>query len=156
MLPISTQRDDVIEDQRALVAGAPLSVGQLAELNAIPNRLEDLRIQLNATIGVTLGLAFATTLAAAFLIRRWVTRPIERLARAVRSARTGKVGVIAPQGPPEIADLARDVDAMRLQMNRALYDRPPPRRRHDRVAVPGATRVRRLTLDRCGRVAVAC
>jgi serine phosphatase RsbU (regulator of sigma subunit) len=122
MLRISTQRDDVVTQQRALVASAPLDNAQQAELNATQNRLADLRIQLNATIGVVLGLAFATTLAAAFLIRRWVTRPIERLARAVRSARSGKVGVIAPQGPPEIADLARDVDAMRLQMNRALYD----------------------------------
>jgi serine phosphatase RsbU (regulator of sigma subunit) len=122
MLRISTQRDDVVTQQRALVASAPLDNAQQAELNATQNRLEDLRIQLNATIGVVLGLALATTLAAAFLIRRWVTRPIERLARAVRNARSGKVGVIAPQGPPEIADLARDVDAMRLQMNRALYD----------------------------------
>jgi serine phosphatase RsbU (regulator of sigma subunit) len=122
VLRISTQRDDVIKDQRALVAAAPLGNAQQVELNATQNRLEDLRIQLNATIGVTLGLALATTLAAAFLIRRWVTRPIERLARAVRNARAGKVGVIAPQGPTEIADLARDVDAMRLQMNRALYD----------------------------------
>jgi serine phosphatase RsbU (regulator of sigma subunit) len=122
VLRISTQRDDVIKDQRALVAATPSGEARQAELSATQNRLEDLRIQLNATIGVILGLAFATTLAAAVLIRRWVTRPIERLARAVRSARTGKVGVIAPQGPPEIADLARDVDAMRLQMNRALYD----------------------------------
>jgi serine phosphatase RsbU (regulator of sigma subunit) len=122
MLRISTQRDDVVTQQRTLVAAAPLDNAQQAELRATQNRLEDLRIQLNATIGVVLGLAFATTLAAAFLVRRWVTRPIERLGRAVRSARTGKVGVIAPQGPPEIADLARDVDAMRLQMNRALYD----------------------------------
>jgi serine phosphatase RsbU (regulator of sigma subunit) len=122
VLRVSTQRDDVIKDQRALVAATPSGEARQAELSATQNRLEDLRIQLNATIGVILGLAFATTLAAAVLIRRWVTRPIERLARAVRSARTGKVGVIAPQGPPEIADLARDVDAMRLQMNRALYD----------------------------------
>lgn len=122
MLRISTQRDDVVTQQRALVAAAPLDNAQQAELRATQNRLEDLRIQLNATIGVVLGLALATTLAAAFLVRRWVTRPIERLGRAVRSARTGKVGVIAPQGPPEIAELARDVDAMRLQMNRALYD----------------------------------
>jgi serine phosphatase RsbU (regulator of sigma subunit) len=122
MLRISTQRDDVVTQQGSLVATAPLDNAQQAELSATQNRLEDLRIQLNATIGVVLGLAFATTLVAAFLIRRWVTRPIDRLARAVRSARTGQVGVIAPQGPPEIADLARDVDAMRLQMNRALYD----------------------------------
>lgn len=121
-LRISTQRDDLVKQQRALVAAAPLDNAQQAELSATQNRLEDLRIQLNATIGVVLGLAFATTLAAAFLTRRWVTRPLERLARAVRSARAGRVGVIAPQGPAEIADLARDVDAMRLQMNRALYD----------------------------------
>jgi serine phosphatase RsbU (regulator of sigma subunit) len=122
VLRISTQRDDLVNQQRTLVAAAPLDKAQQAELSATQNRLEDLRIQLNATIAVVLGLAFATTLAAAFLTRRWVTRPIERLARAVRSARVGRVGVIAPQGPPEIADLARDVDAMRLQMNRALYD----------------------------------
>jgi sigma-B regulation protein RsbU (phosphoserine phosphatase) len=122
VLRITTQRDDLITKQSALVAAVPLDNAQQAELSATQNRLEDLRIQLNATLGILLGLAFATTLAAAFLTRRWVTRPIERLARAVRSARAGKVGVIAPQGPPEIADLARDVDAMRLQMNRALFD----------------------------------
>jgi serine phosphatase RsbU (regulator of sigma subunit) len=66
--------------------------------------------------------ALATTLVAAFLVRRWVTRPLDRVGRAVRSARAGKVGVVPPHGPPEIADLARDVDNMRLQMNRALYD----------------------------------
>src|SRR5205823_6483159 len=81
------------------VAAAPLDNAQQAELSAAQTRLEDLRIQLNATIGVVLGLAFATTLAAAFLTRRWVTRPLERLAGAVRSARAGRVGVIAPQGP---------------------------------------------------------
>ncbi|HMG25913.1 MAG TPA: SpoIIE family protein phosphatase [Acidimicrobiia bacterium] len=122
VLRISTERDDVITQQRALVADAPLDNAQQAQLRAMQNRLEDLRYQLNATIAIVLGLAFATTLAAVFLIRRWVTRPIERLARAVRNARAGKIGVIAPQGPPEIADLARDVDAMRLQMNRALFD----------------------------------
>ena len=122
VLRISTQRDDVVTQQRALVADAPLDGAQQAELRSTQNRLEDLRIQLNATIAIVLGLAFAATLAAALLVRRWVTRPVERLARAVRNARAGKVGVIAPQGPPEIADLARDVDALRLQMNRALFD----------------------------------
>ncbi|HMF84306.1 MAG TPA: HAMP domain-containing protein, partial [Acidimicrobiia bacterium] len=122
VLRISTERDDVITQQRALVAASPLDAAQQEALRATQTRLEDLRFQLNTTIGVVLGLAFATTIVGSFLVRRWVTRPIERLARAVRNARTGKVGVIAPQGPPEIADLARDVDAMRLQMNRALFD----------------------------------
>ena len=122
VLRISTERDDVITQQRSLVADAPLDAAQQARLHGMENRLDDLRIQLNTTIGIVLGLAFATTLAGAFLVRRWVTRPIERLARSVRNARAGRIGVIAPQGPPEIADLARDVDAMRLQMNRALFD----------------------------------
>jgi sigma-B regulation protein RsbU (phosphoserine phosphatase) len=122
VLRISTQRDDVATQQRALVATAPLDAAQQARLGAMQDRLEDLRFQLNTTIAIVLGLAFATTLAAVVLVRRWVTRPVDRLARAVRNARTGKVGVIAPQGPPEIADLARDVDAMRVQMNRALFD----------------------------------
>ena len=122
VLRISTERDDVVTQQRALVADAPLDSAQQAQLRATQNRLEDLRYQLNTTIAIVLGLALATTLLAAFLVRRWVTRPLERLARAVRNARAGKIGVITPQGPPEIADLARDVDAMRLQMNRALFD----------------------------------
>ena len=122
MLRISAQRDDAVTEQRELIAGAQLNAEREAALRAAENRLDDLRTQLNITIGVALGVALATTLVAVFLVRRWVTRPLDRVGRAVRSARAGKVGVVPPHGPPEIADLARDVDTMRLQMNRALYD----------------------------------
>ena len=122
VLRISAQRDDAASTQRELVAQANVSPTQQAALNKSESRLNDLRTQLNITIGAVLGVAFVTTLIAAFLVRRWVTRPIDRVSRAVRSARSGHVGVIPPHGPPEIADLARDVDTMRLQMNRALYD----------------------------------
>jgi serine phosphatase RsbU (regulator of sigma subunit) len=122
VLRISAQRDDAVTEQRELIAGAQLNAEREAALRAGENRLDDLRTQLNITIGLALGMALATTLVAAFLVRRWVTRPLDRVGRAVRSARAGKVGVVPPHGPPEIADLARDVDTMRLQMNRALYD----------------------------------
>lgn len=122
VLRISALRDDAVAEQRELVADAQLTPDGEVALRASQGRLEDLRTQLNITIGAVLGVAFATTLVAAVLVRRWVTRPLDRVARAVRSARTGKVGVVPPHGPPEIADLARDVDTMRLQMNRALYD----------------------------------
>jgi sigma-B regulation protein RsbU (phosphoserine phosphatase) len=122
VLRITTQRDDAVTRQRELVAGAQLSSDRQAALRATESRLDDLRSQLNVTIGVALGMAFATTLIAALLVRRWVTRPLDRVARAVRSARSGQIGVVPPHGPPEIANLARDVDTMRLQMNRALYD----------------------------------
>lgn len=122
VLVISAERDDAAAEQRELIAGAQLSPGRDAALRANERRLDELRTQLNVTIGALLGVAVATTLVAAWLVRRWVTRPLHRVARAVRSARAGKVGVVPPHGPPEIADLARDVDTMRLQMNRALYD----------------------------------
>jgi serine phosphatase RsbU (regulator of sigma subunit) len=122
VLRISALRDDAVAEQRELVADAQLTPSDEAALRASESRLDDLRTQLNITIGAVLGVAFATTLVVAFLIRRWVTRPLDRVGRAVRSARAGKVGVVPPHGPPEIADLARDVDTMRLQMNRALYD----------------------------------
>lgn len=122
VLVISAERDDAAAEQRELIAGAQLSPGRDAALRANERRLDELRTQLNVTIGGLLGVAVATTLVAAWLVRRWVTRPLHRVARAVRSARAGKVGVVPPHGPPEIADLARDVDTMRLQMNRALYD----------------------------------
>jgi HAMP domain-containing protein len=122
VLRISAERDNAAADQQALISQADLSPTTQATLRSGANHLSDLRTQLNITIGVTLGVAFVMTLVAAFLVRRWVTRPIDRVARAVRSARSGHVGVIPPQGPPEIADLARDVDTMRLQMNRALFD----------------------------------
>jgi serine phosphatase RsbU (regulator of sigma subunit) len=122
VLRISAQRDDAVAEQRELIAGVQLTPEREAALRAGETRLDELRTQLNITIGVALGVALATTLVAAFLVRRWVTRPLDRVGRAVRSARAGKVGVVPPHGPPEIADLARDVDNMRLQMNRALYD----------------------------------
>jgi serine phosphatase RsbU (regulator of sigma subunit) len=122
VLRISAERDDAISEQRSLIAGAQLTTDREAALRASEARLDDLRTQLNITIGAILGVAILTTLVAALLIRRWVTRPLRRVGRAVRSARAGKVGVVPPHGPPEIADLARDVDNMRLQMNRALYD----------------------------------
>jgi serine phosphatase RsbU (regulator of sigma subunit) len=122
VLRISALRDDAVADQRELVADASLTPESESSLRASVSRIDDLRTQLNITIGAVLGVAFATTLVAAFLVRRWVTRPLDRVGRAVRSARAGKVGIVPPHGPPEIADLARDVDTMRLQMNRALYD----------------------------------
>lgn len=122
VLRISAERDDAVTDQRALIADAQLSPEREAAMRATASRLDELRTQLNITIGAILGVAFVTTLVAALLIRKWVTSPLQRVGRAVRSARAGRVGVVPPHGPPEIADLARDVDTMRLQMNRALYD----------------------------------
>ena len=57
-------------------------------------------------------------LAAAWLIRRWVTRPIDRLISDVRRARAGQLDDrIRATGPPEIAELAEDIEDMRRSID---------------------------------------
>lgn len=122
VLWITTERNEEITEQRALIPTSALDRSELAALMATQRRLEDLRTRLTITIFTTLGAALVTTLAAAVLVRRWITRPLDQVGRAIRGARVGEIGLIAPHGPPEIADLARDADAIRGRMNRALYD----------------------------------
>lgn len=119
---ITGERNQEINEQGALIETASLSSADRASLMQSQDRLDDLRTRLTITIAVTLGAALVTTIIAGVLVRRWVTRPIDRVSEAVRSAREGDLGVIAPDGPPEIAELARDVDAMRVSRNRALFD----------------------------------
>ena len=60
---------------------------------------------------------------AAYLIRRWVTRPIDALAREVRRVRAGSLdSPIEATGPPEFATLALDIDAMRGRIQQQLAE----------------------------------
>ena len=60
---------------------------------------------------------------AAFLIRRWVTRPIDALGDEVRRVRAGALdSPIRIAGPPELPSLALDVDAMRGRIRQQLVD----------------------------------
>jgi CHASE3 domain sensor protein len=57
------------------------------------------------------------------LVTRWVTQPIERLARAVRSAAAGRLREPIPAaGPRDLADLGSDIDAMRRRLLSELDD----------------------------------
>ena len=116
------ERDAEIDEQTKLIETSSLSARDRAALIQSQERLDDLRNQLTIAILATLGAALATTVVAGFLVRRWVVQPIDRVTEAVRGAREGELGVIPPSGPPEIAELARGVDAMRLSRNRALFD----------------------------------
>ncbi len=106
---------------RARVAG--LSGALNAETLAAEQHLNDVRRTITALfIGIAL-VAAVGTLAAAFLIRRWVTRPIEQLAGDVRRVREGSLdATIAPVGSPELAALAFDVDAMRNRIRDQLVE----------------------------------
>jgi sigma-B regulation protein RsbU (phosphoserine phosphatase) len=118
----SRQRDDVTDTQTMLIETSSLSAVDRAALVASQERLDDIRLRFRIGIGVILGAALVTTVAAAFLVRRWVVQPIDQVTKAVHGAREGELGVIPPTGPPEIAELARGVDAMRLSRNRAMFD----------------------------------
>ena len=118
----SVQRDDATETQTMLIETSSLRPGDRAAFVASQDRLDDIRFRFRVGISVILGGALVTTVVAAFLVRRWVVQPLDRVTEAVRGAREGELGVIAPTGPPEIAELARGVDAMRLSRNRAMFD----------------------------------
>jgi sigma-B regulation protein RsbU (phosphoserine phosphatase) len=88
-----------------------------AEADTADHRAATARTQLTVIFAVILGVALLGTLAAAYAIRRWVTRPINDLGRQVRRIRVGASGQVIQQvGPPEIAALASHVDAMRARI----------------------------------------
>jgi serine phosphatase RsbU (regulator of sigma subunit) len=61
--------------------------------------------------------ALALVIAVGQLLSRWVTQPLGRLSTAVRAAASGALRQpIETTGPPDLAELASDVDAMRQRL----------------------------------------
>lgn len=121
-LRITSLRNDAIREQKTLIDRASVDRSTRSALLRSDDRLDRLRTEFNILVFGTLGAALLTTLVSAWLVRRWVTSPVRRLIDAVHTFQSGYVGVIAPYGPPEIATLAREIDNMRVRMNRALFD----------------------------------
>jgi CHASE3 domain sensor protein/HAMP domain-containing protein len=85
--------------------------------------LDRVRIALTWCFIASLAVAIIGAVSAAFLIRRWVTRPIDNLGREVRLVRAGALdSPILASGPPELAALALDVDAMRGRIQQQLAE----------------------------------
>jgi sigma-B regulation protein RsbU (phosphoserine phosphatase) len=85
--------------------------------------LDSVRVALNTSFAIIVGLALIGALVAAFLIRRWVEIPIDGLAGEVRRVRAGALdSPISETGPPELARLAADVDAMRDRIREQLLE----------------------------------
>ena len=91
--------------------------------SAAARHLDAARGRLTALI-VAMGVAAVVgTVIAAVCIRRWVTRPIDALAAEVRRVRAGALdSPIVSAGPPELATLALDVDAMRGRIKQQLVE----------------------------------
>jgi len=80
-------------------------------------RLEDLRQRLTQLRVATLGVGLAIVVACRRLLTRWITEPVEALGRAVRIVAGGAMDRAIPApGPPDVAELGRDVEAMRERL----------------------------------------
>jgi serine phosphatase RsbU (regulator of sigma subunit) len=100
-----------------------LSADDQAALQAAENRRDELRTERNLVILAMLVTTSVLTIGAAFLVRRSVTAPLDRIARAVREVRVGARHTSIPAiGPPEIARLAHDVERLRRQLNNEVLD----------------------------------
>jgi serine phosphatase RsbU (regulator of sigma subunit)/CHASE3 domain sensor protein len=94
-----------------------------AEEARAEQHLDGIRSRLTWLFAAIVIVAIIGAVAAAWLIRRWVTRPIEHLADEVRRVRGGALdSPIKIHGPPELASLALDVDAMRAYIRQQLVE----------------------------------
>jgi serine phosphatase RsbU (regulator of sigma subunit)/CHASE3 domain sensor protein len=85
--------------------------------------LDDIRSRLTRLFAAIVIVSIIGAVAAGWLIRRWVTRPIDQLADEVRRVRGGALdSPIQISGPPELASLALDVDAMRAYIRQQLVE----------------------------------
>jgi len=84
---------------------------------ASDDRATTTRRQLTLLVVLVMVVVVLGTLLAAWLIRRWVTRPLDRLIADVRRARSGDPAPIEATGPPEIAELATDIEEMRERID---------------------------------------
>jgi sigma-B regulation protein RsbU (phosphoserine phosphatase) len=95
---------------------------QTAEHQA-QDHLDAVRARLTAIFAAIVACAVVGAVLAGWLIRRWVTRPIGQLSDEVRRVRSGALdSPIAIAGPPELASLALDVDAMRGRIRQQLAE----------------------------------
>ena len=104
---------------------------EIEDVTAVLNRRQDDKEQHVHSLDQMLVLVRVTNIVIAIallaLVRRlvtnWITRPIEQLARAVRDAASGRLLQPIPSpGPPDVANLGADVDAMRLRLLAELDD----------------------------------
>jgi sigma-B regulation protein RsbU (phosphoserine phosphatase) len=102
---------------------AALGTRLQADEQAAVAHLDTVRTTLSWLFAAICAVAVVGAVAAALMIRRWVTRPIDALGREVRRVRAGALdSPIQASGPPELAMLALDIDAMRGRIQQQLAE----------------------------------
>jgi sigma-B regulation protein RsbU (phosphoserine phosphatase) len=119
---VATGRGKALFDQVRARLGA-LGTRLQADEQAAADHLDSVRSTLSRLFAAIVAIAIVGSVSAAFLIRRWVTRPIDALGREVRRVRAGSLdSPIQASGPPELAALALDIDAMRGRIQQQLSE----------------------------------
>lgn len=96
---------------------ADLQSAVRAELERREARLESLRLRLAELRVATLAAGVGIVVACRRLLARWITRPVEALGSAVRRVAAGELDAEVPApGPPDLAELGADVEAMRSRL----------------------------------------
>jgi serine phosphatase RsbU (regulator of sigma subunit) len=104
-------------------AQATLTRRVQAEEARAQRSLDDIRSRLTSIFAAIVLVAVLGAALAGWLIRRWVTRPIDQLSDEVRRVRGGALdSPIQIPGPPELVSLALDIDAMRGYIRQQLVE----------------------------------
>ncbi|MEO7443264.1 MAG: CHASE3 domain-containing protein, partial [Acidimicrobiales bacterium] len=86
-------------------------------LGAQQRKVDRLETRISALRVVSAGLALGIVVAGSSLLRRSLTRPLAQLTQAARRVADGDLDHRIPMpGPPELASLGRDVEAMRRRI----------------------------------------
>jgi serine phosphatase RsbU (regulator of sigma subunit)/CHASE3 domain sensor protein len=118
---IGKRRFDAVRTELTRVAAAIERGAQAADA-----KRQDYRRALTVVISGIVVLALLATVVVAWLIRRWVSRPLDALVDDVHRVQVGELDApIRSTGPPEIAELGAAIEDMRsrLSESRILAER---------------------------------
>ena len=100
-----------------------LDLALSAELAAERKHTADLGRRITWALIASAGFALLLLAAGGALLRRWIARPLRDLSASVRSVASGHLDTRIPEpGPPEIADLGADIEAMRRRILAEVED----------------------------------
>ncbi len=91
-------------------------------LGAIVEDVDSSRVRTARAFLLTVLGALIVTAVAAYLVRRWLIRPLAQITSAVRRAESGAETSIGPVGPPELRQVARAVDDMQRTISHQRDD----------------------------------
>ena len=105
-------------DQEPVIAGIETLVSKLNDAQSSITRRDDAVARTRADVGgIGIGLMLLTAAASLFLIRRWVTRPLDKLLTTANDVEAGRSAPFHPERDDEIGRLGLALERMRL----ALY-----------------------------------